>query len=288
MNYNQNEKIKQITQETLVVGIDIAKHKHVARAQDDRGVDLGKRLIFDNNINGFERLMSWLSEHMETHDKTKIILGVEPTGHYWLNLAYFAKAREIPFVVVNPMHTKKWKELDDNSPSKNDTKDARVIGQLVKDGRYSIPNLLEGVYAELRQGMKRRDQLSQDLQKVSGRIDNWLDRYFPEFKIVFKDWSGKAAMCSLKHFPLPSEVTAKTAFTIVDEWKQEVKRAVGLKKAEQLIEAAKRSACLTVGLKMAKREVEDLINQYRSLQEKVKLVDQDIEELLKDTLQPKK
>jgi transposase len=150
MNYNRNEKIKQITQKTLVVGIDIAKHKHVARAQDDRGVDLGKRLIFENNINGFERLTSWLSEHMETHDKTKVILGVEPTGHYWLNLAYFAKAREIPFVVVNPMHAKKWKELNDNSPSKNDTKDARVTGQLVKDGRYSIPNLLEGVHEKVR------------------------------------------------------------------------------------------------------------------------------------------
>ncbi|SFE49033.1 hypothetical protein SAMN05216238_11921, partial [Lentibacillus persicus] len=46
MNYNRNEKIRQITEETLIVGIDIAKKKHVARAQDDRGIDLGKRLVF--------------------------------------------------------------------------------------------------------------------------------------------------------------------------------------------------------------------------------------------------
>ncbi|RVT62567.1 hypothetical protein [Niallia taxi] len=35
MNYNQNHKIAQITPKTLVIGIDdIAKHHHVARAQD--------------------------------------------------------------------------------------------------------------------------------------------------------------------------------------------------------------------------------------------------------------
>lgn len=46
------------------------------------------------------------------------------------------------------MHVKKSKELDDNSPTKNDTKDAKVIAQLIKDGRYSVPNLLEGIYAD--------------------------------------------------------------------------------------------------------------------------------------------
>ena len=35
MNYNQNHKLSQITPSTLIVGIGIAKDKHVARAQDD-------------------------------------------------------------------------------------------------------------------------------------------------------------------------------------------------------------------------------------------------------------
>ncbi|GIN87861.1 hypothetical protein J6TS2_42470 [Heyndrickxia sporothermodurans] len=36
MNNNQNKKIAQITSQTLIVGVDIAKFKHVARAQDFR------------------------------------------------------------------------------------------------------------------------------------------------------------------------------------------------------------------------------------------------------------
>ena len=37
MNFNTNEKINQVSENTLVIGIDIAKHKHFACAIDDRG-----------------------------------------------------------------------------------------------------------------------------------------------------------------------------------------------------------------------------------------------------------
>lgn len=33
MKYKQNQKILQLTEETLIIGIDIDKHKHVAREQ---------------------------------------------------------------------------------------------------------------------------------------------------------------------------------------------------------------------------------------------------------------
>ncbi|NHC43418.1 IS110 family transposase, partial [Bacillus sp. MM2020_1] len=46
MNYNQNEKIAQITSQTLIIGVDIAKYKHVARAQDFRGLEFSAPLYF--------------------------------------------------------------------------------------------------------------------------------------------------------------------------------------------------------------------------------------------------
>ncbi|SFE37066.1 Transposase IS116/IS110/IS902 family protein, partial [Lentibacillus persicus] len=39
---------------------------------------------------------------------------------------------------------------------------------------------------------------------------------------------------------------------------------------------------LTIGLRMARREIEDLIDQYHRLQEKLEAVDSDIEELLQE------
>src|SRR5699024_6947035 len=102
------------------------------------------------------------------------------------------------------------KELDDNSPTKNDTKDARVIAQLIKDGRYSVPNLLDGIYADFREAIKLRDQLTKQLTIIDGRVQNNLQRYFPEFQDVFKDWSGKAALCTLRTFPFPSDIREMT------------------------------------------------------------------------------
>ena len=95
-------------------------------------------------------------------------------------------------MAVNPLHVKKTKELDDNSPTKNDVKDARVIAQLVKDGRY----------AELRVAKKLRDLLTVDQQIVQGQVHNWIDRYFPEFLTVFKNWEGKSALQLVNYPPL--------------------------------------------------------------------------------------
>ena len=63
MNYNQNHKITQITPKTLIIGVDIAKHNHVARAQDYRGMELGKTCFFENTKEGFNTFINWINQH---------------------------------------------------------------------------------------------------------------------------------------------------------------------------------------------------------------------------------
>jgi len=53
MKNTQNQKISQIKNETLVVGIDVAKETHYARAFDYRGIELAKLLKFSNTAEGF-------------------------------------------------------------------------------------------------------------------------------------------------------------------------------------------------------------------------------------------
>lgn len=277
----QNQKIKQITPSTLVIGIDIAKGKHVARAQDDRGFEFGKRLIFENRIHGFELLLEWAERHAKENEKGHIIFGVEPTGHYWFNLAYYLTARGYDFVLVNPMHVKKSKELDDNSPTKNDTKDARAISQLIKDGRYSVPNLLEGIYAELREGVKVRDQLKQQLVITEGRIQNMIDRYFPEFFDVFGNWEGKAAFSTLKLFPFPSQIVEMAPEEVLRKWKPFVKSGVGIKRATTLVEAAKKSIGLNFALYFAKYEMSNLLDQYEMFHKQLEELDLELEEVVR-------
>jgi len=86
---------------------------------------------------------------MKEFGKTEVIFGIEPTGHYWLNFAYFLEEKGIFLVMRNPMHVKRSKELDDNLPAKHDAKDELVIARLVKGGRFSYPRILKGMEVEL-------------------------------------------------------------------------------------------------------------------------------------------
>lgn len=89
-----------------MVGADVAKNKHVARAQDWRGIEYGERLVFSNSREGVTKLITWISTMMHEHGKEKVIFGVEPTGHYWLPTAQFLRSHGIRFLLVNPMHVK--------------------------------------------------------------------------------------------------------------------------------------------------------------------------------------
>ncbi|MED1791039.1 IS110 family transposase, partial [Brevibacillus laterosporus] len=273
----QNQRIQQITELTLVVGADIAKKTHVARAVDFRGIEIGKDCVFGNDHSGLTKLVSWMKELQRQYAKTDIILGIEPTGHYWFPLAEFLHRENIKVVIVNPHHVNKSKELEDNSPTKNDYKDARLIADLVRNGKYSEPKLPTSVYADLRILMNLREKVMVNFGQVQRRIQNWLDRFFPEYSLVFKDWEGKASLITLREFPTPQEIVSLGASTIVSRWKEDVKRAVGSKRAAQLLQAATNSIGLTEGLTAAKIELRALLEQYelfsRQLEEIMALVE---------------
>ncbi|MFS0865683.1 IS110 family transposase [Fredinandcohnia sp. 179-A 10B2 NHS] len=279
MDFTQNQRLMQINEHTLIIGIDIAKHKHVARAIDDRGIDLSKRLIFPNSLEGFKLLLEWAKRLSEETCRPKLIIGMEPTGHYWMNLAYFLKSQGINPVVVNPMKVKKSKELDDDSPTKNDTKDAKVIAQVIRAGRYHEPVLPEGLYAELREGMKLYDIIQEDLSSIKAQIHNVLDRFFPEFLTVFKEWDGKTALFVLKCGYLPEDICKKTEEELLIEVKTSVKN-ISLTTIRKLKEAAASSVGLTVGLRMGREEIRYLVEQFHLLNERLQALKEELEQLV--------
>lgn len=264
-NSKQNQRIERITEKTLVIGVDIAKHTHVARAFNSRRLELGKRCLFSNDEQGLLHLLTW-AQSLQTETMTEIVLGVEPTGHYWFPLFHFLQSRGVTVVLVNPHHVKKSKELDDNSPTKNDVKDAKVIAKLVLDGRYSIPQLPKGVYADLRVLMNHYGQLTTDLVRVKNRVQNVLDRIFPEYRQVFKKWEGKTSLITLAYLPLPQDVVQAGVTAIVARWRENgVKRGVGRKRAEELYAAARQSIGLTAGAAGARQELAMHLEQYNLL-----------------------
>ncbi|MBU3130789.1 IS110 family transposase [Clostridium tagluense] len=279
MNYTQNEKIMSITESTLVIGIDIAKQFQYARAFDYRGIELSKVKSFENTAEGFKSFDEWLKLVAKENKKDNIIVGLEPTGHYWFTLGNFLKELGIKLVLVNPFHVKRSKELDDNSQTKNDLKDPKTIAKLVIEGRYSQPYIPEGIYSELRIAMGMRESLTKNLSIIKNKVDHWLDKYFPEFNDVFANWEGKAALMSLTEFSTPEQVLSTGVQQIVVTWKKEVKRAVGIQRAVRLVEAAKISIGIKEGIKMAKKELEANLEQYELYLKQNVQLEIEIEEL---------
>ncbi|MDF9839624.1 MULTISPECIES: IS110 family transposase [Paenibacillus] len=276
----QNQRIIRISENTLVVGADIAKETHVARAIDFRGIELGKDCVFSNTRTGLEQLVQWMKELQREHAKSDVLFGIEPTGHYWFTLAEYLGRQGIPLVIVNPHHVHKSKELEDNSPTKNDYKDAKVIADLVRNGKYSEPKLPTSVYADLRILMNLREKIMVNFGQVQRRVQNWLDRFFPEYTQVFKDWEGKASRITLGEFPTPGEVVEMGTEAIVQRWKKDVKRAVGAKRAQYLMETARSSIGLTEGLPAAKIEIKMLLEQYEMFARQLEEILAEVERLL--------
>jgi len=279
MDFTQNQRLMQINENTLIIGVDIAKRKHVARAIDDRGRDLVKRLVFDNSLDGFTNLLTWIENLKIVENRSKVMIGMEPTGHYWLNLAYYLKGLGLKVVVVNPSKVKRSKELDDDSPTKNDTKDAKVIAQLVKDGRFNEPTLPEELYAELREGMKLHDMIQEDLTSIKAQMHNALDRYFPEFLTVFKDWTGLSALHLLSRGYLPEDIVHTSEEVLLEEVNTVTKRSIGIKRIRALKAAAESSIGLRVGIKMARHEIQYLITQYKHLTTQLNSLEEELTDL---------
>jgi transposase len=280
MKYNQNHKISQIAENTLVVGVDIAKKKHYARAFDYRGMELDKVIKFKANGGGFESFINWTESVAKAHGKKKIVVGIEPTGHYWYTFGRAVIDRGLMLVQVNPYHVKKTKELDDNTPSKSDYKDPKTIAFLVKDGRYQIPYMPDGKYAELRKANNLREEWVQKKIRVKNKVTRWLDIHFPEFLNAFSSWEGKTALMTLGKIALPEKIASKTPEEILCIWRKEVRRGVGIKKAEKLVKEAQNSVGIREGAQMAEYEIKLYIKEYMEIREVLEDIERKLEKIV--------
>lgn len=155
--------------------------------------------------------------------------------------------------MVNPYATKQAKELDDNSHTKSDKKDALTIAKLVKDGRYFELYMPHDVYAELRGLSTTRTGLNKRRNALKNTITAVMDEFFPEYAEVFKcPLSGKASRHILKNCPFPKFILELGEDGVTEEIKKAVKKTVGRKKAVQLVKAAKESIGVDYGEEAAK------------------------------------
>ena len=140
MHFTHNKKIELIQNSKRIVGIDIAKHVHYATFLQPDGKELKIGIKIKNNRKGFDLL----KKNLKGIEKKRVIVGMEPTGHYWKSIAYYLKEDGYQVVIVNPYHVKLSKEIRDNRNSKNDSIDSQLIAHLVQEGKFGKELLPHG------------------------------------------------------------------------------------------------------------------------------------------------
>jgi len=265
--------------------LDIAKNYQWARFVDFRGIEHDRALKFKNSKGGFETILARIREICKKENFAKAVVGMEPAGHYWKAFANWLEKQEgITAVLVNPYATKQAKELDDNSQTKSDKKDALTIAKLVKDGRYFELYLPHGVYAELRGLSTTRSGLNKRKSALKNTITAVMDEFFPEYAEVFKcPLSGKASRHILKNCPFPKFILALGEDGVTDEIRKAVRKTVGRKKAARLVEAAKDSIGVDYGEESARLKLRLMLEELELLEKQTEELEGEMEAALGKT-----
>lgn len=264
--FSKNDKLSFITDDMLIVGCDIGSETHYIRAIDVRGRELSHGAFeFSNTSEGFENAKAWMLELAAKNDKKQIVLGLEPTGHYWFALAAWMISSGISVVQVNPYAVKQSKEIEDNSQLKDDRKDPKLIANLVKDGNYGMPYLPENVYADMRRLSMFRDQLTEDRIRNINRLHRELKIYFPEYMDAFGKIDGAFTLEVLKVTAIPSEIKALGAEGLKNIWHNAKLRGRGYSRSGEIVSYAEKSVGLMDGTDVGREAVKWYAEQILKL-----------------------
>ena len=275
--FDKNAKLSFISDDMLILGCDVGSETHYLRAIDTRGRELSKSAFpFSNNSEGFQAAKEWAVKIAAEHDKKQIVLGLEPTGHYWFCLATWMVSNGISVVQVNPYAVKQTKELEDNSQLKDDTKDPKLIANLVKDGNFGMPYLPEKLYAELRRLSMFRDQLSEDRIRAINRMHRELKIYFPEYKDALGKVEGSFSLELLKQAPFPTDLTALGTDGIREIWHNAKLRGRGYSRSEEILDYAKSSVGIKDGMDAGRTAVKWFVGQIQALEAELAMIEEQI------------
>lgn len=264
--FDKNTRLSFISDNMLILGCDIGSETHYLRAIDTRGRELSKSAFpFSNTQEGFQKAKEWALKIAAENSKNQIVLGLEPTGHYWFCVATWMIDNGISVVQVNPYAVKQTKEIEDNSQLKDDTKDPKLIANLVKDGNFGMPYLPEGLYAEIRRLSMFRDQLSEDRIRAINRMHREMKIYFPEYKEALGKVDGIFSLTLLQTAPFPADLIALGEEGIKRIWHNAKLRGRGYSRADEVISYARKSVGLREGAEAGKRAVRWFVQRILEL-----------------------
>ena len=242
----QVEKRQRIKTTTLIVGIDIGNEFNAIALMNKAGEVIGRYPKVYNSRKGFEFFKQAVIKAKGQYGFKKVLVGMEPTGHYWRKIAFFGKEEGFEVRFVRTTAVKHQRELDESSSAKSDIRDAVTIANIVREGKYIDTVIEDGILRQLRTLARVRERIQRYNTGSKHALKAVLDDYFPELKKIFWSMKAKGLWAVLEHYPFPEEVLKGGVDKLTEViTKSSRRQGEAKKKADRVYKAAKGS----VGLK---------------------------------------
>jgi transposase len=221
----------------LFVGIDVAKDVSSAQGIDCHGEGRFS-LTFTMDSEGFMQLWKAIADHAK--DLSEVLVAVESTACYHINLYSFLIAKGISTVVINPLLIANFTKLSLRK-TKTDRKDAISIAQflLVHQGTISQLSLSQELQ-DFRDIARERESVGNMLIAHKVEIKRLLQTTFPELERIC-NLSTRVMLDFIAEFPSARLVKTAKPKTIQKALQRKGVDTRLTYTAEDLIQAAKRS-----------------------------------------------
>jgi len=185
----------------------VAKDKHNAFFGTATGVTLLKRLVFENNGDGFEKLLTFMEANKVKYGFEKVVFGFEPTANYHKPLGEYLVERDFCVVIVSGKAVKNNREMMDGRWDKNDTKDPANIADLISQGKFMYYDHPVLPLRDLRNLLSLKRRLKKQEHGLMVRIRNHLlAQYFPELDRYYAKWE-RAGLSIVRWCLSPSAIS---------------------------------------------------------------------------------
>jgi transposase len=241
------KRVKTVKEGTLIATVDIGLTTNPGYCTTLDGRDI-KPFRFDNTKEGFEKFWCTAMASKNRFGCDEVVVGYESTGPYAEPLVHYLAHKQVKIVQVNPMHTKKMKEVNDNSPLKTDEKDPRVIADIIRLGHALTIIVPEGEAAYLRRLNNARERHVGEQTALLNQLQQLVFLIFPEFKTVLKNMKGKTAQYILKRYTTPERIAAVSKEVLGEQMRKRSMGKFGIQEAESLIGLARETVGIKEGL----------------------------------------
>ena len=279
MKFTKGKAIQVILGNALLSAVDIGKENNNASFFLGENQEV-KRIKFSNDRGGFEKFWFEVEKIVDKYKLVKVIIGYESTGPYGEPFIHYVKSMpKVELIQVNPMHTKKLKELVDNSPNKTDKKDPRVIAAIIRLGYGLSVVIPEGAVAELRALTSARESHMKHKNEISNQLHSLLYEIFPEFEKTIGT-SNKTGPKLLNDYTTPEAIRDLGVEELIVKIRKYSRGKLGAKKAIRLYNAAKNSIGIKEGVKSKVLHIRQILSQINQLNSYIEDVEGQLEEML--------